>query len=78
MNGERLTILRDARTAWHELTTYQSRLYVHDMSRMDSSQPHNLNSYAKQITHLEANPANHYHRAYRHRHYFWGAVVPLN
>ena len=37
-----------------------------------------LKPHAKQITYLEANPANHYHRAYGNRHYFWGAVVPLN
>ena len=33
--------------------------------------------YAKQITHLEANPANCHYYPYRHRHYFWGAVVPV-
>ena len=42
-----------------------------------TSQPNNLNIYAKQITHLEADPANRHYRAYRHRHYFWGAVVPV-
>ena len=58
--------MRDARTAWTPLS-----------SLLTTSPPHNLNIYAKQITHLEADPANHHHRAYRHRHYFWGAVVPV-
>ena len=75
VNVERLTTLRDARTAWHEL------LLSPLSSLLTTSQPYNLitlKPYAKQITCLEANPANRHHRAYRYRHYFWGAVVPLS
>ena len=65
--------MRDARTAWTPLSSLN-----YTSHNLITSQPHNLKIYANQITYLEANPANRHHHPYRHRHYFWGAVVPLS
>ena len=85
VNVERLTTLRDARTAWVKKTGWQnlSPFTFHLSPFTFLLSPFtfhltNLKIYAKQVAYLEASPANHHHRAYGNRHNFWGAVVPLS
>ena len=73
VNVERLTTLRDARTVWVKRPdgkTFHLSPFTFHLT--------NLKIYAKQVAYLEASPANHHHRAYGNRHYFWGAVVPVS